>query len=196
MCIRDRPLDLTISRVGTQRPVDAKRLAVSVTSGGLAKQRDVDEQFAPAQFQDFGDAEKLSKPSFQPMHGGLDLSVAGQQLHSGALVKRVVRYELFTIDGAFREHQRYPRFFVGLFVHFLAGNAASRSPLSQAVKRQHVPFDDKVTVAVGESFAVARAGTNAAVATFASEAMAREHLLHELGGDAGLHVIPAYEVAA
>lgn len=193
---RALPLDLTMSRVGTQRPVDAKRLSVSVTSGGLAKQGDVDEQFAPAQFQDFGDAEKLSKPAFELMHGGLDLSVDGQQLHSGALVKRVVRYELITIDGAFRSHRRFPLLFVGLFAHFLAGNAASRSVLSQAVKRQHVPFEDKVEVAAGEEFAVAATATNAAVATFPSEAMAREHLLHELGADAALHVIPAYEAAA
>jgi hypothetical protein len=189
------PLDMTFTRVGSQRPTDVKRLAVSVTGGGLAKRGDVNEQFAPAQFQDFADAEKLSKPAFQDMHGGLDLSVTGQQLRSGALVKRVVRFELITIDGAFRDHQRFPLFFIGLFLHLLAGNAAAFSPLSLAIKQQYVPFADKVEV-IGEPYAVASAAGNVAVATFPSEAMAHEHLAHTLGGDSALHVIPAFEAAA
>jgi uncharacterized protein DUF6603 len=189
------PLDMTFTRVGSQRPTDVKRLTVTVASGGLAKQRDVEEQFAPAQFQDFADAEKISKPAFQEMHGGLDLSVDGQQLRSGALVKRVVRFELITIDGAFRDHQRFPLFFIGLFVHLLAGNAVAFSVLSLAVKQQHVPFADKVEV-TSEPYVVASAATNVAVATFASEAMAHEHLAHTLAGDPALHVIPGFEAAA
>ena len=189
------PLDLTFTRIGSRRPTDVKRLSVSVTGGGLVKRGDVDEQFAPAQFQDFGDAEKLSKPAFQDMHGGLDLSVDGQQLRSGALVKRVVRFELITIDGAFRDHQRYPLLFIGLFVHLLGGNAVALSALSQATKLQHVPFADHVQV-VGEPYVVASAASNVAVATFASEAMAQEHLATSLAGDPALHVIPAFEAVA
>src|SRR4029453_6390810 len=74
------PLDMTFTRVGSRRPTDVKRLSGTVAGGGRAKHGDVTERFAPAQFQDFGDAEKLSKPAFQEMHGGLDLSVDGQQL--------------------------------------------------------------------------------------------------------------------
>jgi hypothetical protein len=189
------PLDLTFTRIGSRRPTDVKRMSVTVTGGGLVKRGDVNEQFAPAQFQDFGDAEKLSKPAFQEMHGGIDLSVDGQQLRSGALVKRVVRFELITIDGAFRDQQRFPLLFIGLFVHLLGGNAVALSALSLATKRQHVPFADNVEV-VGEPYVVASAASNVAVATFASEAMAHEHLAHSLGGDSALHVIPAFEAVA
>ena len=63
------------------------------------RRRDVNEQFAPAQFQDFDDAERLSQPAFEPGHGGIDLSAAGRRSCApGPLVKRVVRYELITVD--------------------------------------------------------------------------------------------------
>jgi hypothetical protein len=42
------PLDLTIARVGQQRPSDADRFALNVTDGGLAKAGDASESFAGA----------------------------------------------------------------------------------------------------------------------------------------------------
>jgi hypothetical protein len=193
------PLDLTITRVGNQKPTDAKRFAIAVASSGLAKRGDVDERFAPAQYQDFDDATKLSKPAFQAMHGGLDLSAAGAQLTSGAMVKRVIRYELITIDSAFRRHQRFQLLFTALFVHLLAGNAASKSQLSKAAKVQLKPFEDGVAVK-GEAFTVATQAANEPIASFASEAMATEHLNSQLAANPNLagtlHVIPAFEAAA
>ncbi|MEU4446937.1 DUF6603 domain-containing protein [Actinosynnema sp. NPDC050801] len=188
------PLDVTVARIGSQRPADASRLSVTVASTDLTKQGDVLERFAPAQFQDFGDDEKLSKPAFQAMPGGLDVSVTGVQLTAGPLVTRVVRYELVTVDGAFRTHKRYQNTYLGLFTRFLAGNAAGRCALSTEVRKQTVPFSDRVKV-TGDGYAVASTVDNVAVATFASEAMATDYLTHQLGGDAALHVIPGYEVA-
>ena len=74
------PLDLTLDKVGNQKPTDVKKLTLGVATGGLAKNGDVNERFAPAQFQEFGDAEKLAKPAYQDMHGGIDL--VGQRRRS------------------------------------------------------------------------------------------------------------------
>jgi hypothetical protein len=193
------PLDLTIARVGSQKPTDVKKLGLKVTSSDLAKRGDVEERFAPAQFQDFSDAEKLGKPAFQKMHGGIELSAEGEQLRSGQMVKRVVRYELITIDGAFRKHQRFRNLYALLFSHWIKGAAVSRLAISQAAKEKLVPFDEKVKV-LGDPFVVASVADNVAVASFASEAMAQEHLQSHLTADptaaGALHVIPAFEAIA
>ena len=53
------PLDLTIDKVGNQKPSDANRFALDVDAGGPGQDRaTLQEQFAPAQFQDFDDAEQ------------------------------------------------------------------------------------------------------------------------------------------
>jgi hypothetical protein len=167
-----------------------------VATGGLAKRGDVGERFAPAQFQEFSDAEKLAKPAYQEMHGGIDLSVSGDQLTSGAMVKRVIRYELITIDGAFRKHQRFFVLPFALLNHWFAGAAVALSVLSKASQAQYVPFEEKVTV-TGDGYVVANQADNTVVATFATEAAASEHLSTQAPSFAAtLHVIPAFEAVA
>jgi hypothetical protein len=197
------PLDLILDKVGNQRPVDANRLTLRVTGGGLAKRADVEEQFAPAQFKKFDDAAKLSQPAFEPGHGGIELSVAGAQLSSATAVKRVVRYELITIDSNFRNFQRYFVFIDVLFVHFLAGASVSRSPLSRFEGAKLQPFEDRIEVG-RETYVVANQADNiayaAGTAVFTSEAMAHDFVQREVEQDAALagelHVIPAFEVVA
>jgi hypothetical protein len=53
---RGLPLEIKLDKVGTQKPSDANRLSIGV-AGGLAKKNDTFEQFAPAQFQSFSDAD-------------------------------------------------------------------------------------------------------------------------------------------
>ena len=111
------------TRSGTDRKTDdVNRFALGrQPGGGLQRKNDAFEPFAPAQYQDFADADRLSKPAFQPMHGGLDLSVDGQQLASGGLVKRVIRYEEIIIDSNFQTFPApFPRF-LRLALHFFEG---------------------------------------------------------------------------
>jgi hypothetical protein len=196
------PLELTIDKVGTRRAADGRRFSLAA-GRGLTKRGDVLESFAPAQFRTMSDAEKLAKPAFERQHGGLELTPTGQESASGALVKRVNRYELTTIDTAFRSRPtRFYAFPAALFVHFLAGASVARSSLSQHAKDQRDPFAaaDKIAVS-GEGWAVALQRDNTLVeeaATFVSEAMAQDFLAAaqaERPGEA-LHVIPGFEVAA
>src|SRR6185436_15184377 len=87
------PLDLNIDKVGNQKPNDAKRFSIEVLPNGLGKAADATEQFAIAQYQNMDDATKLSRPSYQQLTAGVQLSVTGQQLNSSHAVRRVVRYE-------------------------------------------------------------------------------------------------------
>ena len=196
------PLDLTIDKVGSRPVSDGKRFTVSVTSEGLAKTGDVNESFAPAQFQDLSDAARLTRPAFEPQHGGIELSGQGAQLASSKLVQRVLCYEQHIIDTNFERFVRPFRPFNRLlFAHFLKGASASRSALSQAHRRQLQPFAEKIKVQP-DNYAVALNHDNTAyrgtASVFASEAMAREFMHRQIAADANLaetlHVIPAFEL--
>lgn len=198
---RALPLDLKLDKVGAQKPSDVNKLSVAVTGGGLERKDDAFEPFAPAQFQNFTDAEKLSKPAFAPEHSGVDLSAAGTDVRSSVMVRRVVRYEEIIIDTLYRRFARRFRGYFGvLFSFFLNGAAVSRCELSKAVKTKLQPFEDRIDVRP-ETFTVAMQATNRAYSTtsFHSEASAREFMASQVAVDPNLadavHVIPSYEVA-
>ena len=197
------PLELKLDKVGTQKPNDVNRLSVVVAGGGLEKKGDAFEQFAPAQYQTFSDADKLSRPAFAPERSGLHLSAAGKNVRSSVMVKRIVRYEEIIIDNNFKRFQRrFSGFFGSLFNFFLAGNAVSRSSLSQATKLGLQPFAEKIEV-TSETYTVAFQSNNKVFAadsmSFHSEASARDYLNRQVSSDASLtdeiHVIPSFERA-
>lgn len=196
---RALPLELKLDKVGNQKPNDVNRLSVAVVGSGLSRKSDAFEQFAPAQFEDLTDGEKLSRPAFEPERAGLDLSTAGDDLRSSSMVKRIVRYEEIILDSNFKRFAR--RFFVfssTLFNFFLNGASIAKSDLSQATQAQFQPFEEKIDVHA-ETFTVAYQSNNQAYAedSFASEASARDFLRREVAKDANLaetlHVIPSYE---
>jgi hypothetical protein len=201
---RRMPLELTLDKLGNQRPTDVNRVALRVVSGGLAKRADALEQFAPAQFQDMSDAEKLSRPAFAPDRGGVEISAGGADLRSSRMVKRVVRYELIILDSNFKRFtRRYFQFSARLFEFFLRGSSAARSPLSRASAAKLQPFADHVAVKT-ETYTVALQKDNtpaaAEAAAFTSEAGARDWMNRKVAEDPSLadalHVIPSFERAA
>lgn len=191
------PLDQSIAKLGNSKASDASRLALEVAGSGLAKKADVVESFAPGQFNDLKDADRLSRPAFEPGHGGIELSSAGDVLRTGPMVRRVVRYELITVDTGWRRHvNRFRVVLAGLFSLFLAGSAVTKNPLSQHQATLLQPFAEKVT-AGAEGYAVASAVDNTVLATFLNQSMAMDHLTAQVAADASLagalHVVPAFE---
>jgi hypothetical protein len=196
------PLDLTLTRVGSQQPSDVNRVTLTVSSAGLVSKADTYEQFAPAQFTDHSDADKLSLPAFSKQHSGLDLAPAGADTRTSQAVKRVVRYEEIIIDKTFTpDRRRFRDFPAVLFAFFLGGNSVARSPISKAHKDRLQPFTDRATV-TDDTYVVALQATNrpyTPTATFASAASAHDHLARTLAHDPTLvnvlHVIPGFEAA-
>jgi hypothetical protein len=192
------PLDLTLDRVGGQRPRDVRRVSLELAGGGLIKRADTVEMFADAQFADMDDAAKLSRPAFERQHAGVELSVDGAALASARAVRRTARYEQIIFDAAFRrQSSRFTRYNTTLFNHLLAGNSISRSPLSRAQRDLTQPVAGGIRV-TADSFTVAHTRDNTAAApSFASAAAARDFLARRLADDpdvAGtLHVIPTAE---
>jgi hypothetical protein len=198
------PLDLTLDRFGSQTPSDANLFALDVTSPGLTKTRNLQNEFAPSQFQNFSDAQKLSQQAYEPFDSGLELSQGGVALATGPAITRNVRYDVTVIDTRLRRVAvRFFGFPGLLFRRLLQGGAISRSPLSavQAALRQ--PALGQVSLAP-ETFTIAFAATNQAFAagpaSFTSKAAANDHLQRMIGSDpslaGSLHVLPQFEVAA
>jgi hypothetical protein len=199
------PLEIHLDKVGNQPPGDVNRVAVDVAAAsGLVRQDDTFEEFAPAQFQNYSDSDKLSRPAFAPERSGLDLKASGADLNSSEAVKRVVRYEEILIDNNYKRFRRpYFRFFGTLFELFLRGGAVAKNPLSQTVAVKLQPFADKITVQP-ETYSVANQANNQAFAAdsigFYSEASAREYMNQKIAAEPTLvdqiHVIPEFERAA
>jgi hypothetical protein len=201
---RAMPLELKLDKIGSQKPADVNRVGLVVTAGDLARKADALELFAPAQYQDFTDADKLSRPAFAKERAGLDLSASGADLRSAVMVRRAVRYEEIIIDSNYKRFARRFRDYVGvLFNFFLAGSSASLSELSSASKKKLQPFDDRIEI-LPDTYAVAFQSTNQAYGAgtlhFASEAGAREFMRAEVANNPSLadaiHVIPTVEAAA
>lgn len=197
------PLELKLDKVGNQKPSDVNRLTVAVSGGGLARKADALEQFAPAQFQNFSDSEKLSRPAYAKERAGLEISAAGAEMRSAKMVRRVVRYEEIILDNNFKRFARkYFDFTGSLFTFFLRGAAVTKSDLSYAAKQKLHLHETKVQVDE-ETYTVAFQSNNRAYSTqasFASEAGARDFLAQEVAKNPNLaqdlHVIPSYERAA
>ncbi len=198
------PLDLTLDKVGNQRPSDANRFSLDVTSGGLSKTKTLQEPFAPAQFTNMDDAAKLSQPAFTPLDSGLELSAAGNAYASGTAITRNIRYDLTIIDTKLR--RVFKRFFLlpgSLFAHFLAGTSVTRCAFSAYRQSQTQPFAEKVAVN-SETFAVALQSNNKSYAPdstgFTSRVAAQDYLSRQVAKDPTLadtlHVLPQFEVAA
>jgi hypothetical protein len=196
------PLDLTLDKVGAQKPSDANFFTLSVTAGGLQKKDGTQESFAIAQFKEMDSAAKLSSPAYEPLDSGLALSISGQQLTSDFAVKRVVRYEQIIIDNNYKRFARkFFNFIPALFGLFLNGNAASRVEFSHAVKKQKGAFTGKIAVQPN-AYSVAFNTDNKAVdpggASFTSHARAVEYMNAKITNDQTLaeqlHVIPAVEL--
>ena len=105
------PLDLDISRFGQAAPAGARRFTISSVSLGGQSQttQPVKEFFAPAQFFEMSDDEKLSRPSFEPMAAGM--SIGSQEFMFSAddndwLEVEAIEFETITVDRDRKESRR------------------------------------------------------------------------------------------
>jgi hypothetical protein len=108
------PLNLArdIDRLGAAAPAGARRFAVTKAAVGPsnASIRNVREFFAPAQFFDMSDDEKIVAPSFEEMDAGVVLSDAGFAFSMADIAPSKFDFQDITIgpDGAtVEEPERY-----------------------------------------------------------------------------------------
>jgi hypothetical protein len=170
------PLNVTIDKVGAQRPADGKRFTVTPGSdSGLRRLSITGDKFAMAQFQNMDDATKLSRPAYENQDAGLELGAAQQRLLSTRAARRSARYEMIVTDSRARASGPPPvpvaaaaagqrsaaaapapapapakkklyRPSAGVFTQLLDGSSTARSPLSQREAAQRRPFPADETV--------------------------------------------------
>ena len=102
------PLNMILDKVGNQKPSDESKVDIkifeTVEEDGELVEKDltgseVKEQFAPGQFKDYSNAQKLSIPNFQKYRSGAQLAVDNYgNLSFDYLTEREVQYEKIVID--------------------------------------------------------------------------------------------------
>jgi uncharacterized protein DUF6603 len=195
------PLDLTFGKLGSKAARDVNRVSLAATAG-FVKCADVTEPFALAQYQTMDDAAKLSRPSFERQHAGIELTSTGVAPGTARTVHRVVRYEETVIDDAFRlRRRRFRPIMAPMFDHFLAGTSAALVAQSQTEAKLKDPHGDAVKAVASVGYVVASTVDNSRITqTFASEASALDHLralaLTDPNAAAAAHVIASDEVVA
>jgi hypothetical protein len=198
---RALPLALSLDKLGSQKPNDVYRLdIVSAASGPSSLPvNPVNELFAAAQFLQMSDAEKLSRPSYQQIKGGVTIGAAGGP-QSSKMTRRLVDYQVTIIDKESVQPPDRVKAIGGLFQNFLAGAAVAQSSLSFQSRTRLAPNPDKVAVAA-EGFTVVSILDNKpfdAASSFSSEAVAVDYLRSRtalnpsLAGS--LQILPNHEV--
>jgi hypothetical protein len=186
------PLKVNFDKIGNQKTSDVQKIEITTatSSGEPLTIIDVDENFARAQYQNLSDAEKLSKPSFERMPGGVSLTMGANTIKNGKLVRKKVKYETTIID---KEPVKPKKgLFFGqigiLFANFLKGNSVSKSVLSKNYSEKLQPFNEKMDV-LQEGYTVAFQANNKAYttgATFTSEMMAQTFMQDQIAKNPSL----------
>jgi hypothetical protein len=206
---RSLPLeDFVIQKFGTKKPLAENKFKLSAaSSNGTPLPADTDgvrELFAPAQFLELSDSEKLSRGSFAALPSGFKLT-ATSDLLTGPPVVRPVDYELSYLRGKQVQPGGLLKLLVRAYDRLVKGSAVRQSPLSFQQSRVSVNAPPAV-VLPAESFVVAGVddlkayGGDGPPAAFSSEAEAhqqRTQILNrhpELAGK--LQVVSSYELNA
>jgi hypothetical protein len=139
------PLGIPIQLFGAARPARGRVFEiVDCTLGGTeAPTVPTREEFAPAQFFEMSDAEKLSRASFDEFDAGV--AIGGDPLpRTDFMRQRGVAYEVIYLP---ERHPVRPKFAISadLASCSLAGAAVSQSPLSRA-KTAHSALSERVAI--------------------------------------------------
>lgn len=195
------PLGLPIKKFGNQQPSGANEFKITQVELGTQAQvaEKLKEQFAPAQFFEMSDADKVSKKSFEEYEAGVAVSSSSSAKCSYATVVPV-EHELIYAP----EHR--PFLFIALpvtlFPFFLQNNATAKSSLSYARKKRSPLAAPEVKVKK-ENFGIASTesldlhGSQYLYETETEATIAMNRLLAANPGLTGtIQVIPAYQINA
>ena len=198
------PLHRQLTRFGEAEPLGGPTTFAVQTvqvGGNGAEWTPATDRFAPAQFEQMSDADKLSRPSFEKMDAGV--TVASGDLRMSTALGRELVYETRLIDtafpgGAVGEHR--PE--VAAVEAALAVGATAMSGLRAAGARGYqVAGRAPLLALTGELFAVSSAIDLTARPDIAAPgekgavlaALARHLALHPEDGD-HLQVVPVHEL--
>ncbi len=143
------PLDFTINKFGDKIPDGADRFSfsdVKSDSQGLSTTT-LQELFAPANFIELSDSDKLSRKSFENMNSGFEIA-SSSTLNTAAPVEKSVEYEVLYL-----RKKRIGIIFAGIFKlakdifsAMTKGSAVSKSSISYQNNKKSVNSPDDLTI--------------------------------------------------
>ncbi|MEO8513358.1 MAG: DUF6603 domain-containing protein [Ignavibacteria bacterium] len=147
------PLDYTINKFGNKVPDGADRFSISDIKSDTLNMASVTlkELFAPANFTEMSDTEKISRKSFESMNSGFEVN-SSSGLLAAAVVEKSVEYELMYL-----RKKNFKLVFGGLYKYVkdlfnitTKGSAVSQSTLSYYNNKQSSNAPDSLSVASEE----------------------------------------------
>jgi hypothetical protein len=163
------PLETVLARVGPSPvPPGQQRVYIgpprvgAVLAGAISEVTDL---FAPGEFLDLTDDQKLSRPGFEPMPAGARVRPPGETVNVGAARHAELRYETFVCDDDSMRGKRS----IGLRDTFFAASAAKALKAGAAgasalrARDRYVTAPDPITFADAGAVAVVSKSTVAVV---------------------------------
>jgi hypothetical protein len=97
---RTVPLGMDIARVGGAPLAGVNNFSITGfrIGGSMVPHESVQDDFAPAEFLDMSDDDKLAQPSFERLDAGMRLTSGPTMIKFGASVSKDITYETFFID--------------------------------------------------------------------------------------------------
>jgi hypothetical protein len=143
------PLDFTINKFGDKKPDGADRFSFSdVKSDSQALSTNtLQELFAPANFVEMNDSDKLARKSFENMNSGFEIA-SSSTLNTAAPVEKSVDYEVLYL-----RKKKIGIVFAGIFklakdmfTAMTKGSAVSKSSISYQNNRKSVNSPKDLTI--------------------------------------------------
>ena len=198
------PLDRRVTRFAQGRPDGANEFRVSgVVVGSHSAGFDaVSDWFAPAQFEELSDADKLSRPGFERMTAGV---TAGAQIRAGAPLTKVLEYETVIWAEGKRQGGAPYRPSYDAQVAGTAVSSMAQAPVRRRGSAAYAPpagtpprfvLEEETYVIASVSSLQARLDLGGPVTRGQAELALRAHLASTPGDAGALQVVPAHEAAA
>jgi hypothetical protein len=193
------PLDRQLTKYQNAPIASAVSFTVDrVTVGATSvKPPTIDDLFPAGQFQELSDSQKLSRPSFEKMHGGVE--VTSTTVKAGPGIAASIEFETKLIDSA-TESRTAPEYALPQRVHVahIAGSAAARSALANGGLRAFggatkVSASDELFTIASTDTMTARAEIAAATTKGAALDALDQYLAMHPGERGTLQVVPVAE---
>jgi hypothetical protein len=193
---RITPLTIDIQKFGNKIPRDDTKFTIDPEVGDIHTDP-VQELFAPANFFELSDDDKLSTPSFERMKSGFKITGSSALNVAENIINKSVDYEFSYLDRKEKRKYMLPGLFFKSATKF---SAASQSPISHLNNRVSINAPQKVEV-VKEKFVVANVSdmsifsNEIAAGTYTEVVQAYNNLLKEKPGLNGqLQVLSEFEL--
>ncbi|MEZ4684671.1 MAG: DUF6603 domain-containing protein [Bacteroidia bacterium] len=128
------PLNLILDKFGHNQPEEHNFFDVELKGKGVEK---TFRHFAPAQFLDLTEEEKLDRPSFEKMEAGIVLSEI-DKIDAGQMIHKEINYEriLLTNSGEGKKKQQKEPLTPNEWNRWAANSTIARSALGKRQKRK------------------------------------------------------------